>query len=94
MALVASKSAVRAEHRRLRPCGHPAAEAAVAVWVAQEVDDLGQLGLGVVDAGHLVEHDPDRRRIDPPGLRASEVFPVRRRLRPWPRGGRRARTGR
>ena len=53
--------------------GHPPAEAPVAVGVAQEVDDLGQLGLGLVDPGDVVERDADLLGIDPARLRAAEV---------------------
>ena len=35
--------------------GDPAAEPAVLVRIAEEVDDLGQLLLGLVDSGHVVE---------------------------------------
>ena len=52
---------------------HPPTQTAVALGVAQEVDDLGQLGLGFVDAGDVGERDPDRRRVDPPRLRATKV---------------------
>ena len=38
---------------------HPPAEAAVAVGVLEEVDDLGQLGLGLVDPGDVGEGDAD-----------------------------------
>ncbi len=51
---------------------HPPPETLVAPWIAQKVDDLGQLRLGLVNPGHIVEHHPDRRRIDPSGLRATE----------------------
>ena len=40
----------------------PAAEPAVAVRVLEEVDDLGELRLGLVDAGHVVEGDLSARR--------------------------------
>ena len=65
---------------------YPRAEAHVLVRRLQEVDDLGQLGLRLVDPGDVVEAHLDRRRIDPPRLRAAEVAqaaePARRRLRP------------
>ena len=50
------------------------------VGISQEVDDLGQLGLGLVDPGHVVERDPDLLGVDPPRLRAPEVA----RARPCP----------
>ncbi len=53
--------------------GHAPAQAPVALGVAQEVDDLRQLSLGFVDPGDVLEGDPDRFRIDPPRLRATEV---------------------
>ena len=53
--------------------GHPAAEAPVALGVLEEVDDLGQLGLGLVDPGDVGEGDADRLRVDAPGARAAEV---------------------
>jgi hypothetical protein len=43
-----------------------APETLVAPRIAQKVDDLGQLRLGLVNPA------PDRRRIDPSGLRATE----------------------
>ena len=52
---------------------HPAAEPLVALRGFQEVDDLGQLRLGLVDPGDVIESDPDLLRIDPPCLAASEV---------------------
>ena len=66
------------------PCGIRAAEALVPLGVLQEVDDLGQLGLGLVDPGDVVERHPDLLRVDPPRLRAPEVAerrPARRRPR-------------
>jgi hypothetical protein len=53
--------------------GHASTQAAVALGVAQEVDDLGQLGLRLIDAGDVGERDPDRGRVDPPRLRATKV---------------------
>ncbi len=53
--------------------GHPAAEPGVALGVTQEIDDLGQLGLGLVDPGDVVERHPDLLGIDPPGLGAAEA---------------------
>ena len=52
---------------------HPTAEALVPVRRLQEVDDLGQLVLGLVDPGHVVERDADPLGIDPPRLRAPEA---------------------
>ena len=72
----------RAREQRLAGAGRPVeqhavrdprAEAHVPVGRLQEVDDLGQLGLRLVDPGDVVERDPDRRRIDPARLRAPEV---------------------
>ena len=51
----------------------PAAEAQVAVGVLQEVDDLDQLLLGLVDAGHVLEGHPGGRGVVALGLRAPEV---------------------
>ena len=59
--------------REQHAVGHAATQPAVALGVAQEVDDLGQLGLGLVDPGHVGERDADRRRVDPARLRATEV---------------------
>ena len=53
--------------------GHAPAEAAVAVGVAQEVDDLGQFGLGLVDAGDVVESDADLLGVHAAGLRFAEA---------------------
>ena len=66
----------------------PAAELQVLVRVLEEVDDLGQLLLGLVDPGDVVEGDragPGPRR----GARASgrTTSARRRRRRPPPRGG-------
>ena len=52
------------------PCGIRAAEPAVLVRVAQEVDDLGQLLLRLVDAGDVGEGDACRRSARS-GARAS-----------------------
>ena len=46
------------------PVRHPPAETAVALGGAQEVDDLGQLGLGLVDPGDIGEGDPDLLGVD------------------------------
>src|SRR6185369_16773483 len=51
----------------------PGAEAHVPVGRLQEVDDLRELGLRLVDPGHVVERDLDRRGVDPPRLRPPEV---------------------
>ncbi len=53
--------------------GHPATQARVAARVAEEVDDLGQVGLGFVDPGHVVERDRDLLRVHPPSHRTPEV---------------------
>ena len=53
--------------------GHAPAEAAVAVGVSQEVDDLRQFGLGLVDPGDVGEGDADLFRVHAPRLRAAEV---------------------
>ena len=72
----------RAREQRLAGAGrarqqhavrHPAAEAPVALRVLQEVDDLGQLGLRLVDAGDVGEGDADRLRVDAARLRAAEA---------------------
>ena len=52
---------------------HAAAEPAVAVGVAQEVDDLREFGLRLVDPRHVVEGHTDRLRVDPFRARAPEV---------------------
>jgi hypothetical protein len=52
--------------------GHAPAQAPVALGVAQEVDDLCQFGLGLVDAGNILERDADLFRIDASRLRAPE----------------------
>ena len=74
---------------------HPPAEPLVALRGLEEVDDLGQLGLGLVDPGDVVERDPDLLGIDAARLRAPEVARARpcRRRRPR-RAARAARTGR
>ena len=62
-----------------------AAEAAVAVRVAEEVDDLDELVLGLVDAGHVLERDPlraTRRSAWPWSARAPRAPRRRRRPRP------------
>ena len=68
----------------------PAAELAVAVRVLEEVDDLGQLGLGLVDAGHVVERDRASRRP----RRAARASARTRRARPSARRRRGARATR
>ncbi len=50
------------------PVRHAPAQASVAARVLEEVDDLGQLGLCLVDAGDVVERDPDLLGVDPPRL--------------------------
>ena len=59
--------------RQQHAVGHAPAEAPVALGAAQEVDDLRQLGLGLVDPGDVGEGDADLLRVDPPRLRAPEV---------------------
>ena len=53
--------------------GHPPAQLLVALGGLEEVDDLGQLGLGLVDAGHVVKRDPDLLGVDAARLGAPEV---------------------
>ena len=68
--------------REQHSVGHPAAEPAVAGRVAQEVDDLGQLGLGLVDPGDVLERDPDRRPGRsgvPSSVQSCRARPFRRR---------------
>ena len=68
---------------------HPAAEAAVAVGVLEEVDDLGQLGLGLVDPGDVGEGDADRLRVDAARARAAELAErAHAAAAPWRRGAR------
>ncbi len=52
---------------------HAPAEAPVALGITQEVDNLRELGLGLVDARHIVEGDADLLGIDAPCLGAAEV---------------------
>ena len=59
--------------REQDPVRHPPAQAPVALGVAQEVDDLGQFGLGLADAGDVREGHADLFGIDAPGLAAPEV---------------------
>ena len=75
--------------------GDPAAELLVALGALEEVDDLRQLGLRLVDAGHVGEGDLLLAALDAARLGARR----RRRPRPSPRrprphGGRSRRTGR
>jgi hypothetical protein len=51
---------------------HPPAEARVARRIAQKVDDLRQLGFGLVDACHVSERDGDALSIDEACARAAE----------------------
>ena len=62
----------------------PAAELAVAVGVLEEVDDLGQLLLGLVDAGDVLERD--LRLLRPRSARARER-PNAPSAFIWPAGG-------
>ena len=48
------------------------AEAAIAVRVLEEVDDLGELGLGLVDPRHVGERDLRRAGLHAPGAGAPE----------------------
>ena len=59
--------------REQHAVGHAPAEAPVALGVAQEVDDLRELGLGLVDPRDVLEGDADLLRVHPPRLRAPEV---------------------
>ena len=59
--------------REQHAVGHPAAETAVALGVLEEVDDLGQLRLGLVDPGDVGERHADRLRVDAPRARAAEL---------------------
>ena len=63
---------------------HPAAQLLIAVGGLEEVDDLGQLGLGLVDPGDVVERDPDLLRDRPAGPGSARSSPAR----PSPRPGR------
>ena len=54
------------------------------VGLLQEVHDLLQLGLGVVDAGHVGEGHGLLRALDALGTRAPELARARRRHRPLP----------
>ncbi len=49
--------------RQQHALGHRRAQPGVALGVAQEVDHLDQLLLGLVDAGHVLERDPLRGRV-------------------------------
>ena len=51
----------------------PAAEPLVAVGVLEVVDDLGQLGLRLVDAGHVGERDVGGAALHAAGARAAEL---------------------
>jgi hypothetical protein len=52
--------------------GHPTAQLLVAIGGPEEIDDLRQLGLGLVDPGHVVERHPDRVRVHAACLRPAE----------------------
>ena len=56
------------------------AETAILLGVLQEVDDLVDLGLDFVDAGDVVERDPDRLGIDALLLAAAEQAAAHRAL--------------
>src|SRR3954453_16634081 len=66
--------------------GYPPAQLAVAVRVAQEVDDLGGVGLGLVDAGDVLEAPGGLGALPPAGARAAER-PERAELAAAARGG-------
>ena len=51
----------------------PATQLAVAVRVLEEVDDLGELALGLVDPGDVLKRDLRLRPLDPPRPRATEA---------------------
>ena len=53
--------------------GDTRAELHVVLGVAEEVDDLGELLLGLVDSGDVGERDPGARRLVPLRARAAEV---------------------
>ena len=77
----------RAGPRAARRCGTRRAEARVALGVAQEVDDLDQLVLGLVDPGHVVERRPApwsrrRRSAAPASGRSRPARPPAAALRP------------
>ena len=59
--------------RQQDPSRDAGAELAVTLGIAQEVHHLGQLGLGLVDAGHVCERDRLRLRLHPPGAAAAEL---------------------
>src|ERR1700694_3935872 len=48
-------------------------ETFIALRGAEEIDDLGQLGLRLVDPGYVLERDTDLLRIDPTRVRATEA---------------------
>jgi hypothetical protein len=52
---------------------NPTAEARVALGSFQEVDDLGQLTFGLVDAGYIRKRGADPLGINAPRRRAAEV---------------------
>ena len=64
----------------------------VALRVLEEVDDLGQLRLGLVDAGHVGERDPLLAALDAPRARARERAERAHRRRRRRRGGPGTRT--
>ena len=72
-ALASSVLPVPGRAREQHAVGHPPAEAAVALGIAQEVDHLREFGLGLVDPGDVVERDPDLFRVHPARLRFAEV---------------------
>ena len=51
----------------------PRAQTHVPIRSLQEVDDLGKLGLRLVDSRHVVEGHLDFRGVDPARLRTPEV---------------------
>ena len=70
------------------------AEPAVAVGVLEEVDDLGQLRLGLVDPGHVVERHLSARRPRRAARGCVRSCPARPSAPPRPRAGRARRTAR
>ena len=55
------------------PCGMRPPSLLVLLGVAQEVDDLGELGLGLLDAGDVLERHLVARRLVAPRARAPEL---------------------
>jgi hypothetical protein len=68
--------------RQQHPVRHPSTQPAVSCGVTQKVHDFGQLRLRLIDPRDVRERDPDRRRIDPPRLRATKITQSTRRSPP------------